>query len=200
MLVIFLVGMFVGACGVIGAQLVAGRFEPLQIPWRPLPDRVQTLARWGELREQLRPRRIRPTILIPSDTVLPVRIPGASLIDVPAEDAPLHVNEFVSKGPSRLYIWWQETKNRFLLAESDEAFARWWEDTWATAWPTAQRGRHRREDRWDTDEWRMEWAKYDTQRWPTLATTGNAWDIRANAVVICTSMLPVWPKQLANVM
>lgn len=192
-MLIFLVGVFVGACGVIGAQLVAGRFEPLHldVPWRPLPPRLETISRWGAAPLRFRPRRI--TEIQPDDVeLLPTRIPGAALLDVPPVDAPLHTSEYVERPrwvPAWLYERYLDAVNRISVLESDEAFARWWEDTWVDDRKRCHSGRHRRDALCDTNEWRMNWAEYDTQRWPTLSTTGHAWDVEAQMIVICRGSL-----------
>jgi hypothetical protein len=193
----FFGGIIVGMCGVIGSQLVAGRFEPLHIPWRPLPPRIETLARWGKLSPVLNPVRLRRQHFVWAEddepASLPIRIPGASLSDVPPEDMPLHTNDVSMLMrprwlPAICYVWWLKTLNRITITESDEAFAKWWEDVWVSDRKRIHHGRHRLSER-DDELWRTEWAEYDTQRWPTLSTTGNAWDVIANEIVICRSTL-----------
>lgn len=181
-MLLFMLGAFTGMCGVIGTLLVVGRFEPLTIPYRPLPPRVQTLAAWGTIRTRyLQPQRTK-FIVVNDDGTLPRRVPGASLISnpAPAADLPLHTSAYTPRRawlPRFVHKWWLDTLNRISIMESDESFARWWEDTWATAWPSFQGGRHRREELVEDREWRARWAAYETQDWPTLSTSSDAWDL-----------------------
>lgn len=201
----FLIGVFVGMCGVIGTLMFAGRFEPDIVQWKPLPGRMQTLAAWGApARSAFRPGRVSLPVI--EHDMLPRRVPGSALINnqPPPEPVPLHTSVYKPKRPwwppHWLRVRWLRTKNHFLLAEVDAAFTAWWADAWFTAYPVAQRGRHRQSDQ-DTEEWRTEWAKHDTQHWPTLSTTGHAWDIIGQDVrpVICTKALMAQPRQFASV-
>jgi hypothetical protein len=183
--------------------MVAGYFEPLVIPWRPLPDRVRTLVDWGRITPRFNPRRLgaavatgmtMPTLIDDDDKTLPqlpIRIPGAALQDVPPEDISLHITmprQTLRYKPWDWVIqWWWGQVNKISIMESDESFARWWEDTWATAWPSFQPGRHRREMLTLDPGWRSRWADFDTQGWPTLATAGNAWDTLGERPTICAT-------------
>lgn len=154
--------------------------------FRSLPDRVQTLVRWGGV-----PRRY----LVRRKTPLPIRTPGASLALNPAPTTPvlhwtplLRPRHWWSRFWDPIVVWWWKKVNEFSVLESDETFARWWSDYWVDDRKRRHHGQHRVNEV-DDVKWREEWAKYDTQWWPTLSTTGDAWDIEALDVrpMICTT-------------
>ena len=74
-------------------------------------------------------------------------------------------------------------------------FNEWWEETWINERKRTYHGRRRYDEVSRRTEWRSRWAEYDTQNWPTLATSGNAWDLvptlspmSEKALIICTGM------------
>lgn len=55
------------------------------------------------------------------------------------------------------------------IVGSDKEFAEWWEETWTNERKRQYHGRRRLEEH--EPAWRKRWSEYDTQSWPTLATS-----------------------------
>jgi len=160
-----------------------------------IPDRLRVVADHG---------RIRP---------LPRRVPMASLKNEPP--SVWHV----SPRRVRVTVDWEMNAFVFLVVSAltmiinlarryvddvarwvmspifDGEFNEWWEETWTNERKRTYHGRRRYDEVSLRTEWRTRWAEHDTQSWPTLATSGNAWDLvptlspmSEKALVICTGM------------
>lgn len=160
-----------GACFVLGPLLLIGFVGADPYIDRPLPVSLRTLFHWGELPKTFVLHRPKP---------LPRRVPGATTLPEPA---PLHTNEpadYVSPSrwvPRWLWHWWLGKINEISILESDEAFAKWWEDEWSPK--RVYVARHRYADRVEDSKWREDHARIPTAEWPTLATSGYAAEIIA---------------------
>ncbi len=62
--------------------------------------------------------------------------------------------------------------NGFSIIESQSSFAAWWAEQAENERRLAYRSRHQRTAM--PTGWRVRWASYPTQWWPTLATSGDA--------------------------
>ena len=87
---------------------------------------------------------------------------------------------------------WSAFVGRDWIMESGETFAAWWSVTEVDRRKRAHVGRHR----FENSTWRRHWAQYDTQWWPTLATSGDSWVVEPNMLPrICTRDLwTIWCK------
>lgn len=109
--------------------------------------------------------------------LLPRRVPGASLVtNPPPENPELHTNpapklRFTKRILIAIKKWWDS-----LIIEDSESLGLWWAKTELQTKRRAYKPKHYRKDLLETGDYRLYWASYDTQAWPTLATTGNAWD------------------------
>lgn len=181
--------------------------------YEPLPPRITALARWGEPVRRYVVKRATVPLLSPPP--LPVRIPGAALQDVPDPTAPPHITERTRRWYSEpldylARIRWvakllnRVTYGRIERTNSDEVMDEIWEDTWVDGTRSGRHnaagmnetrmtghGRHRREDLLNDQDWRIRWASYDTQGWPTLATDSRPAMIMDNRPYICDSPDPV---------
>lgn len=103
------------------------------------------------------------------------------------DDAFLDGVAAVRAWPGRLTHWvdarWArlltdlDERLRSYVLESERSFGAWWRETEVNRRRRLHVGRHARARLYDTDEWRIRWASFQTQAWPTSATTGNAWDV-----------------------
>lgn len=85
---------------------------------------------------------------------------------------------------------WRGLSDYDWVLESSSTFATWWKTTEVDRRKRTHVPRHSRSMMYGTGEWRVRWASHDTQAWPTLSTTGNAWDlVPALRPLICTSEL-----------
>lgn len=161
-------GMFIGgigACVVYTLMNVVHQGEPTPHV-SGMTQRVQSLGRYGEIKIKTVRRR------------LPVRIPGASLGVTPPEDAPLHTNPLPRRTllvrlrdvPFAVKIY--ARLNAFSIIESQSSFAAWWAEQAENERRLAYRSRHQHATM--PIDWKIRWASYPTQWWPTLATSGDA--------------------------
>lgn len=125
-----------------------------------LPPWAATLARHGEVKVRV----VR--------TPLPQRMPGAAIISSPVIDV-VHVNPVSWR--QRLRARFERLISRFSILEPVEAFDDWWA---ATATATRKRVEYHARHALTMPRF----TDYPTQWWPTLATSGNAWDIYDNAI------------------
>lgn len=65
----------------------------------------------------------------------------------------------------------------WVATESQAEFQVWWRTYERTRRSFAYRPRHSRDDMYSKMSWRVGWSHWDTQFWPTLVTTGNAYDL-----------------------
>jgi len=124
-------------------------------------------------------------------TVLP-RQPGYSLGVTPPGNASFHktlllrargwFDRFVdSPLVIKLHNRWRRFISRMSIIESHESFVSWWRVSADDERRRAYVGRRRRRVE-DDANWRRKWARYPTQWWPTLSTTGDAADVLRHIV------------------
>lgn len=133
------------------------------------------------------PVRITPRLRIspPAQLMLPQRMPMAAIeADIPPSTFVLHTNPVPQCAMSkhikyqlklaitRMKHWWAT-----LIIEDADSFNMWWETTAVNARKRVYHGRRRYDEKINDYDWRNRWATHNTQAWPTLATSGNAYDI-----------------------
>lgn len=135
------------------------------IPRPPLPPWVRTLTRYGQIRVY--------------------RVPGAAIAASPPRPV-IHVQPLTRRQKilavvmAWQWVIWLESRLDFVI-ERQDSFAGWWASTADAERRRQYHGRRRLAER----EW---WAKWPTQWWPTLATSGNAWDVLDQSLLNeCTS-------------
>lgn len=110
------------------------------------------------------------------------------------DDAARAFFRFLTDLPRRSVRWLRDRSllddHRNWIVEPPELFAAWWRETEVSRRRRFYVARHARDRLYDSGEWRAVWAAHPTQAWPTLATTGNAWDVVPQLrPMICTSEL-----------
>lgn len=61
--------------------------------------------------------------------------------------------------------------------EPEDTFRSWWRDSSVNERKRAYVGRHRYDQMVTEYGWRVRWAEYETQWWPTLDVSGDAFDL-----------------------
>ena len=142
-------------------------------------------------------RAVEPATLVPR-VALPPRVSTLASFDrmreraVTLTDVRLAVAGFFKK----IVLKYVDDVARWVMSSlCDPGFAEWWEESWSSERKRMYHGRRRYEEVSRRTEWRQRWAEYDTQGWPTLSTSGDAWvlvptltPMSEKALVICSGM------------
>jgi hypothetical protein len=166
------------AANVLAEQdtLLRSRSWPPLLSYR-LPARLITLAEHGRVRSRRASHRIRADIDWEMNALVFLTVSALTMI-----------TSVVRKYVDDVARW-------AMSPTLSNEFTEWWEESWTNERKRTYHGRRRYEEVSQRTEWRNRWAEYDTQNWPTLATSGNAWDLvptlsrmSEKALVICTGM------------